>query len=148
MPFVDATRTAARGLWRGIRGALLAVGILVTIGLLGLALALPLWAFASLEPRAYTWFALALLGGGLGFLIVRGVARASRRDGGFAPWVRLRVLPRVKKAGLVLGFGAAAYAVALLLVRGLVAAGVLTAAGAAALGMWLRFASRKGSERR
>ena len=147
MPAVEAAKAVLLGLWRTIKQLLVTLGILATIGVLGLALALPLWAFSSFRPRIYTWFALALLGGGVVFLLVRRIARRSRQDGGLGAWGRLRLLPALKRIGIALGCIAAAYSAVVFIVRGLLVPGVLVAVGVVLLGGYLRYARRRKVER-
>lgn len=147
MPVVEAAKAVLLGLWRTIKQLLVTLGILATIGVLGLALALPLWAFSSFRPRIYTWFALALLGGGVVFLLVRRIARRSRQDGGLGAWGRLRLLPALKRIGIALACIAAAYSAVVFIVRGLLVPGVLVAVGVVLLGGYLRYARRRKVER-
>ncbi len=49
---------------------------------LGLLIALPLWLFATRQPRIYTVVALSLLAGGLVFLAARAVVRRRRLHAG------------------------------------------------------------------
>lgn len=147
MPALEAAKAILFGVWRTIKQVLLTLGILATIGVLGLVLALPLWAFSSFRPRIYTWFALVLLGAGVVFLLVRRVARRSRQDGGLSAWGRLRLLPALRRTGIVLAFIAAAYSAAVFLARGLIVLGVLLAGAVVILGGYLRFANRRKVER-
>jgi Mn2+/Fe2+ NRAMP family transporter len=143
----DAARSIVVGLWRTIKRGLFTLAVLAGVALLGLALALPLWAFSSYQPRAFTVFALVLLASGLAFLIVRRIVRRSRESGGFSPWLRGRVLPALRKILVAAGFVAAAYAVVLFLAGGRLVLGALIAAASVFLGGYLRFArGRRGRQ--
>jgi hypothetical protein len=130
----------ALGIWRTLRSGISVLAVIAAIALLGLVLSLPLWAFASYEPRAFTLVALASLAVGLAFLLVRRIVRRAREAGGPLPWLKSRVFPALRGIGLTLAVLAAAYVVVLLLARGLIAAGVVSAAAAVLLGAYLRFA--------
>ena len=147
MPAIEAAKAILFGLWRTIKQVLLTLGILATIGVLALVLALPLWALSSFRPRIYTWFALALLGAGAVFLLVRRVARRSRQDGGLPAWGRRRLLPALKRIGIAVAFIAAAYSAVVFLARGLIVPGVLVVGAMVILGGYLRFANRRRVER-
>jgi hypothetical protein len=136
----EPLRAMGLGLWRTLRRLLFALGVVAAIGLLGLVLALPLWAFASFEPRAFTLVVLGLLLIGLLFLLARRVVRRAREAGGFTPWLKARVLPALRGLGVTVAFLLAAYLVLVLLARGWVAAGVVVAGAAVLLGAYLRFA--------
>jgi hypothetical protein len=112
MPRQRAAACAERGKRAGF-----VVALLAACGVLGLAVSLPLWLFATKSPRLYTAAALAALGAGLATAVVRGVLRRrSLRDPsrprGSAAAAALSVLMAL--VGL-----AAAWAAAALLVRGL-----------------------------
>jgi hypothetical protein len=141
--FLAVMRGLLRELWRLVARLLLAVGLVAGVGLLGLALTLPLWAFSSYLPRAYTWSALGLLGALLLFFLLRGLRRRSRLEGGLGRMLRLHFLPALGRVAIVLGSLAALYGVALLFARGRPApAASLAAALVLALG-YLRLGRRR-----
>ena len=148
MSILQAARAIVAGLWRTLRAAFLTLGIVGVVGLLGLAVSLPLWAFSSLRPRIYTWFALAVLGAGVVFLFARRVGRRAREAGGAAAWARQRLVPGLRGVGFGLLFVAAAYAALVFFARGSVALGALIAVAALIGGGYLRFVHRRGRDGR
>jgi hypothetical protein len=113
---------------------------------LGLAIAWPLWAFATGARQAYTIAVLAAAAGGIIYLAVRAALkrRASARD--------LSLPPRSAAAGLltvlmVLVGLCGAWAAAALLVRGIWLLGFVTAALWAGL-LWLLGRARKAARNR
>jgi hypothetical protein len=136
----DAIRSMAVGIWRTLRRMLSALGVIAAIAVLGLVLSLPLWAFASYEPQAFTLVALTVLAVGLVFLLVRRVVRRAREAGGTLAWLKSRVNPALRGIGVTVAFLAAAYLVVLLLARGLIAVAVVAAAAAVLVGAYFRFA--------
>jgi hypothetical protein len=94
---------------------------------LGLLIALPLWLFATGEPRLYTIVALAVLAGGLLFLATRAVVRRRRasRDAPRRPGSLLGGL--LSTLATLVGI-AGVYVAAALFVRGLWIIGAMAAA--------------------
>ena len=102
---------------------------------LGLVIALPLWLFATREPRLYTSLALCLLGAAVLALVVRGAVRRRRRPREPGAPARPALARLLAAMATLLGL-ACLYSAAALLVRGLwiVAALELIAGG---LLVWL-----------
>lgn len=142
MSYRDGGKAIVVELWQAIRRVVFTLGVVLVIGLLALALALPLWAFSVYEPGAYTAFALGLLAAGVLFLLVRRAVRRSREAGGVGAWIRLRILPAVKAIALAIVLLLAAYGAVLLLARGRLLIGVLAGAGVVLSAGYLRFARR------
>jgi len=98
--------------------------LLALCGGLGLLVSLPLWLFATTEPRIYTVAALALLAAGVLFLVVRAVQRRMKADPSRTARSFFSGLFSVLIAIFTL---AGLYGVAVLLVRGLWILGVIYA---------------------
>jgi hypothetical protein len=130
---------------RALRGAGFFLVLLALCVALGLLIALPLWFFATGEPRVYTIVALALLAGGVLFLAVRGVIRR-RRLSRNTPRPRASLLAAALSALATLIGIAGAYLAAALLARRLWVLGAIEVVIAALL-LWglgsLRAAVRK-----
>jgi len=134
------------GAWlgRGRRAGFLLL-LLALCAALGLLIALPLWLFATGEPRLYTITSVAVLVGGLLFLAVRAIVRrrsaardASRRGRSFAGALLSTLAAVVGVAG--------AYLAAALVVRRLwiIAAASIAVAGLVVWGLvGIRGALRK-----
>jgi len=87
---------------RALRPPALALGLLALIAGLAFLVAFPLWYFSTRARPAFTAVTCGLLAAGLLFLAARGLRRAGRRAGGAAALWRLRILPGLRTAALVL----------------------------------------------
>jgi heme/copper-type cytochrome/quinol oxidase subunit 2 len=138
-----ATRWAAEWAAR-IRGAGFFILVLALCAGLGLLIALPLWLFATREPRIYTVLVLALLAAGLVFLVVRGIRRRAGSDEGRR---RVPALARLFTVIITIVSIAGLYSLAALLAQGL---WILSAVSVIVSGLllWLLFTIRGALRKR
>jgi len=116
-----------RGLWGSLRRAGYLAAMAVLIGLISLAISLPLWYFASAHRRIYTAAVLAAAASALLLAATRRTLRAVRERGGLRGYLRGAVLPILKAAGFTAGSLAVLYGAALLAGTGQVAPAVIAA---------------------
>jgi hypothetical protein len=104
----------AAGWTARLRGAAFFILVIALCAGLGLLVALPLWLFATREPRIYTMVVLGLLGAGLVFLVVRAI---SRRAGSEERARRTPLMARLLSVLIALVSLAGLYSVAVLFSR-------------------------------
>jgi hypothetical protein len=119
--------------------------ILAVCGGLGVLISLPLWLFATAEPRLYTILVLTLIGAGAVYLSVRAIQRRLTSEPGARPgWAVLAGLLSALMTVFVL---ASLYSLAVLLSRGLwLMAGAVLAVSF--LFLWLLSLARRAARRR
>jgi hypothetical protein len=138
-----ATRWAA-GWAARLRGAGFFILVIALCAGLGLLIALPLWLFATREPRIYTVLVLALFAAGLVFLVVRGIRRRAGSDEGGR---RTPAVARLFTVLIALVSIAGLYSLAALLARGLWILGVFAVVVFGLL-LWLLFGVRGALRKR
>jgi hypothetical protein len=125
-----------RGLWGSLRRLGYLVAMAGLIGLLSLAVSLPLWYLASMHRKLYT--AGVFVAGAAAVLVAltRRTGQAMRASGGIGAYVRTAVLPILKAVGLAAGSLAVLYGAVLLASLGrVVSALVATGAWVLILGL-------------
>lgn len=131
-----------KGLGRSLQKVGIALGIVASIALIGLIIALPLWYFSSKFAAGYTAFVLLLVAAGISALLISRIVGLSKNPGALRLYVNKAILPILKKAAVVVASLGLIYGIVFLISRGQAVPAILAAVAWILLLGFLKYGKR------
>jgi hypothetical protein len=103
------------------------LGLVASIALIGLILAVPLWYFSSKFADGYTFFVLSLVAAGILALATSRIVGLSKNPGALRLYGNKTILPILKKAAVVVATLGVIYGIVFLISRGQALLAILAA---------------------
>ena len=116
-----------KGLGRSLQKVGIVFGLVTSIALIGLILALPLWYFSSKFAAGYTVFVLSLVAAVLLALLISRIVGLSKNPGALRLYANKTILPILKKAAVVVASLGVIYGIVFLISRGQAVPAILAA---------------------